>query len=103
MGKTTLYHPVPLSVIRGAAEYCGWKFGKIVQTSCHPDEGWARYTAAVQLIPERCNKMTIAQTRADLSSCFAADIEAMWLRETKGGAWIVDLVSHVTPEPENVV
>lgn len=100
MGKTTLYHPVPLSVIRGAVEYCGWKFGRIVQTSSEPTEGWARYTAQITVIPSRVEGTSPMVMLNDLRDCFAADIEAHWLRQPKSDTWTVDVITRVTPEAE---
>lgn len=31
MGKQTLFHPIPLSVLRGSLEFCGWEFKKLKQ------------------------------------------------------------------------
>lgn len=100
MGKTTLFHPVSLHVIRGAAEYCGWKFGKIVQTSNNPTDGWARYTAQIEITPARVENASPMERLNDLRDCFAADIEAHWLRQPKSDKWAVDLITHVTPEVE---
>lgn len=100
MGKATLYHPVSLHVIRGAAEYCGWKFGKIKQTSYDPDEQWARYAAVIQIIPERLKNATPVVRLNDLRDCFARDIEAHWLRQTKSGVWTVDIITRVISDNE---
>lgn len=37
MGKQTLIHPVPLSVLRGALEFCGWKFKSLKQIAVFDD------------------------------------------------------------------
>lgn len=103
MGKTTLFHPVPLSVIRGAAEYSGWKFGRIERVSHDFEGGWARYTAQIEVMPQRVENVLPVVRLNDLRDCFAADIEAHWLRQTKSGKWVVDLVTHEKAEPENVV
>jgi len=101
MGKTTLYHPVSLHVIRGAAEYCGWKFGKIKQVGAEKGEGWARYTAEIETVPKRLANDGPMAMLNDLRDCFAVDIEAHWLRQPKTGGWIVDIITRVTVDEES--
>jgi len=97
MGKKTLYHPVSLHVIRGAAEYCGWQFGKITQVNSEPDRGRARYRAEiVKIPPESANQSEMIQLN-DLDNCFAADIRPHWLRRTQKGDLLVDIQVDLHP------
>lgn len=99
MGKTTLYHPIPLSVIRGAAEYCGWKFGKIKQISAAPLSEEAHYRAEIVLIPHRVVFQPTELMLNDLQECFNVDIHARWLRNTRAGAfWMVDLFVNASKD-----
>jgi len=91
MGKTTKFHPVSLHVIRGAAEYCGFKFGKIKQKIAHPDRGAAEYTAELVQVPPKYQDMAEAMLLVVLSDCFAADIRPHWLRRAKDGSIKVNL------------
>jgi len=100
MGKTTLYHPVSLHVIRGAAEYCGWKFGKIKQISNTLSDGTARYTAEIKAVPQRLTDGDLKLMYFDLRECFAKDIEVHWLRRTKSGSLIVDIVTRAIADGE---
>jgi len=97
MGKTTLYHPVSLHVIRGAAEYCGWQFGKIVQLDSDPKRKTARYRAEIAKIAPEVESSPSMVMLNDLDNCFAADIHAHWLRQTQSGQWMVDLVVDLNP------
>lgn len=91
MGKTTLYHPVSLHVIRGAAEYCGWKFSKIHQTDCDKDRKSARYVAEVTTMPKRVWGKTTLIMQNELQECFLDDIRVHWLRQSRTGKWYVDI------------
>jgi hypothetical protein len=91
MGKTTLFHPISLHVIRGAAEYCGWKFKHIHQTDAEPDRGRARYVAEVEAMPKRVLGLSQSAWQDDLQNCFMDDIRVYWPRQTKAGKWLVDL------------
>lgn len=101
MGKTTLFHPVSLLVIRGAADYCGFKFGRIVQTHEDREANYARYTAELKSWPAKWDKSLPVVRLNMLRDCFMNDIEAHWLRQTKSGKWCVDLVTYLRPETEN--
>jgi len=80
MGKKTLYHPVSLHVIRGAAEYCGFRFGKLTQTASDPTGYSARYIADLVDMPADCKDRALPYILARLNECFAADIHATELR-----------------------
>ena len=102
MGKTTLYHPLSLHVIRGAAEYCGWKFKHIKQTSSDIDEGWARYTAQIEIMPKEVWRTSLDTMQQNLQSCFLDDIRIYYLRKTRTGKWFVDIVVRLIRESEAV-
>ncbi len=91
MGKTTLIHPIPLSVIRGAAEYCGWKFSRLVQKVCEPDLGRARYVAEIAIMPERLTAQGYQAMHDDLQSCFMDDIRIAFLHKTRRDKYLVEL------------
>lgn len=91
MGKTTKYHPVSLHVIRGAAEYCGWKFSEIRQRSSYPDLGKARYVAVIEAMPKRVWGTPTTNMQEDLQGCFLDDIRVHWLHQVKSGKWWVDI------------
>ena len=85
MGKTTLYHPISLHVIRGAAEYCGWQFGKLKQTWSDPETLSARYEATIQQVPPLFRDYSLAMLLRELEKCFMDDIRVHWLHYTKSG------------------
>jgi hypothetical protein len=91
VGKTTLYHPIPLSVIRGAAEYCGFKFAKIHQLHCFPDTGSARYNVEIVAFPKGWNKQPHDIMQNVLQSCFMDDIRVRWLRLNRKDQWMIHL------------
>lgn len=95
MGKTTLYHPISLLVIRGAAQYCGWQFGRITQARNDPTKGIAEYTCEIVLRSARAANMTNQDAQIDLQNCFMDDIKVTSLRTSKHGVWLVDLFVKV--------
>jgi len=98
MGKTRRYHPVSLHVIRGAAEYCGWKFSYITQIDCEPERQRARYTAQIELIPKKMFGRSTIEVQNELQECFLDDIRVHWLRTTKSGKYLVDLEVNLSKE-----
>jgi len=103
MGKTTLYHPISLHVIRGAAEFCGWKFGRIEQIRSESESGYAEYVAQIEIVPTRVDGSSFKAMLSDLAACFMQDIRPSWIRMTKGGKWVVDLyvdISEGAPEQD---
>lgn len=98
MGKTTLFHPVSLHVIRGAAEYCGWKFKHVHQTMAEPDRNRARYSAEIEKMPKRVFGQTPMFMQNELQNCFLDDIRVHWLHQTKSGKWLVDIQVDLSKE-----
>lgn len=74
MGATTLYHPISLHVIRGAAEYCGWKFGKIKQVTADKAKRLAIYHCTIERMPRAAAGWPIEIIRRQLQHCFMDDI-----------------------------
>jgi len=95
MGKTTKYHPIPMSVIRGSAEYCGFKFGKIKQTHVDQEFGRSWYIVDVDVIPDKYKDLAINLMSQVLQDCFVQQIEVRWLRQSKSGQWRVDLLVDI--------
>ncbi len=91
MGKTTLYHPVPLSVIRGAAEYCGFKFQKIHQLNSFPTDRKARYNITVIGFPKGWDEQSPYNMQMALQECFMDDMRVHWLRKTRNELWMFHL------------
>jgi len=85
MGKTTLYHPVSLHVIRGAAEFCGFQFGKLKQLWSDQEALTARYEATIQRIPPHVDQKYTMFIQEALQNCFMDDIRVHWVHLTKSG------------------
>lgn len=85
MGKVTLYHPVSLHVIRGAAEYCGFQFGKLKQMYADPENLAARYEATIQRVPPEFLDKSNSVIQEALQQCFMDDIRVHWVHNTKSG------------------
>jgi hypothetical protein len=85
MGKTTLYHPVSLHVIRGAAEYCGFQFGKLKQLWGNPEKRTARYEATIQQVPALFVNQSTMVIQNELQKCFMDDIRVHWVHHTRSG------------------
>jgi len=88
-----------LHVIRGAAEFCGWKFGRIEQIRSEKETGYAEYVAQIEIIPESLNKAGFKAMLDDLAACFMQDIRPSWIRMTKSGKWTVDLYVDLSKSP----
>jgi len=95
MGKTTKYHPIPMSVIRGSAEYCGFKFGRIKQTQVNAEIGRAWYIVDVDVIPNKYRDLAINLLSQALQDCFVPQIEVGWARKSKSGQLRVDLLVDI--------
>jgi len=88
MGKTTLYHPLPLTVIRGAAEYCGFRFGRITQYYADKPNGCAIYNATITQMPGDLEQTgSLLRIHHDLQECFMDDVRIHWVHVTQGGLW----------------
>lgn len=92
MGKTTLYHPISLHVIRGAAEFCGWKFKTIKQVAAEPEVSMAHYRCEIEIIPIDVDQKSHQAMHEALQGCFMQDIEVFFMRKTASGKWMVDLL-----------
>lgn len=91
MGKTTLWHPIPLHVIRGAVEYCGFKFEKVDQLNVFPERGSARYNVTIVEWPGTWNELPIDVMQTMLQDCFMDDIRVHWLRRNRLDQWMAHL------------
>lgn len=91
MGRTTRFHPVSLRVIHGAAEFSGFRIGKLRQTDVNEPEGTAQYDAPIISMPkdvEQANPKTI-QHRLD--SAFSSDVGVLSVWITRRGTWMCSL------------
>jgi hypothetical protein len=75
MGKTTGYHPVSLHVIRGAAEFCGWKFGTITRLKANASLESAEYRVVIVRSPRGADDWPPKAFRRQLQHCFVDDIQ----------------------------
>lgn len=99
MGKITRYHPVSLHVVRGAAEYCGFKFGQVKQTKSDPTGLSATYHVTIEKIPDRVKNENIGGIRSALVNCFNADIRVGTVRQTSKGRLTATLQTFVFADP----
>jgi hypothetical protein len=98
MGKKTLYHPISLNTIRGAAEYGGWQLGKISQKWAAAEPPTARYEVTVLKMPVDPNTVPYGELAASLQKCFMDDISVHWFRRTGKGHWVCSLLVNLVPE-----
>lgn len=85
MGKITRYHPISLHVVRGAVEYCGFKFGALKQSASDPTGLTATYVAEVTKLRSDCKDRSLAYVKSELQQCFNADIKVLELRGNAAG------------------
>jgi len=99
MGKKTLYHPVSLHVIRGAAEYGGFQFGTIKQKWNDPEKRTARYDVEIKKMPgDLMKKGTLLRIQYELQNCFMDDIRVHWVHMTQSGQWACQLAVRISAE-----
>jgi len=102
MGKITRYHPISLHVVRGAAEYCGFKFGTLKQVKSDPTGLTATYKAQVTVIPKHCKEKSPEYLRFALQDCFNADIKVESLSWTSKGSITATIKTAIYRGSENI-
>lgn len=98
MGKQTRFHPVSLNIIRGAAEYSGFKLGKLRQYDNSEVLGYARYTVQILECPQDCQKVELLTIKQKLSSAFSWDVSVRDVWVTRGQKIYADLFTNNKPE-----
>lgn len=101
MGKQTHYHPVSLHVVRGAAEYCGFQFGKLKQVKSDELEKSATYVAEIKMIPLRCVEMPLRGVMKELSDCFNVDIVVLEMRQSSKSGFSATILTRIPQDPVN--
>jgi len=99
MGKIAHYHPVSLHVVRGAAEYCGFKFGVLKWLKSTPTGSSATYRFTLEKTPPALSNAPIGLIRSRLVECFNADIRIGTLRQTTKGAITGELTTYLFADP----
>lgn len=74
MGKQTRFHPVSLNIIRGAAEFAGFKLGKLRQNAPADDSNPAKYTVQLLDFPYDCQKQELLTIKDKLNGAFSLDV-----------------------------
>ena len=97
MGTTTRFHPLGLSVIRGAAQYGGFLLGRIHQTSLGFGGTSAHYTVQLRGCPAKVFQKGPAAIKAALQSCFMDDIEVQEINYSEKRGYSVKLRVDVSP------
>lgn len=94
MGKQTRIHPVSLNVIRGAAEFGGFKLGKLRQTSFDEQSNVGYYKTEVLVIPSDCHH-TPNEILGRLNDMFARDVLFTLCSITSGNkVWMRFMTGH---------
>jgi hypothetical protein len=103
VGKTTLYHPISLMTIRGAADQCGFRFGRLTQQGLDPKEGSARYRAEVTAAPKGWFEKTQARQMAMVNACFNLDIWCVWAGLGTDGKYYVNLRTQLVNDGDSTM
>lgn len=103
MGKTTLYHPVSLHVIRGAAQWMGWEFGKIEQLSAEPEMTRAVYRAEITAFPVDPDETTLNELTRLLKQAFMRDILPISIRKLPGEKWMCNIIVDLSEAKQQPV
>lgn len=99
MGKQTLYHPVSLAIVRGAAEYGGFKLGRMRQTWFDKSRGEASYATTLESIPQDCVDAPLHAIRKALSGLFASDVDVISVYQNRVGRMFVQIFCHTNVKP----
>jgi len=99
MGATKGYHPVSLHVIRGAAEYLGYKFGKIKKIAEFPETQKAIYAVWIEKAPRGAGDWSPKFYQKQLQHCFADDITVTSVRLSTEAPAIAVLKVQLDPTP----
>jgi len=94
MGKYTLFHPVSLNILRGAAEWHGFKLTRINQTILKADRSGARYRVELE-VPTILLKDSVSSIKDCLQSCFMSDVSVLGLWHTKTGKYVADIETRI--------
>jgi len=100
MGKKTLYHPVSLHVLRGAAEYCGYQFGRMTQVKSDPTGLSATYKVSVDKLPARTKDRSLSFIWGDLQACFNAEIKVIEMEENTNRGVFALIRASIVRDPE---
>ncbi len=98
MGKTAHNHPISLHVLRGAAEYCGWKFKKITWQYGNQSKSQACYIAEIETMPKSADTWPLKTMKAQLQHCFMDDITVVSMWSRPDGRWLCKLYVDLTVE-----
>lgn len=85
MGKTTLYHPVSLHVIRGALDYGGFAVGRIRQVWANRETGMAGYVCELVKAPKGFMAQSPRNQVDQLNGLFSNDITVTHIATCYGG------------------
>ncbi len=99
MGATKHIHPISLHVIRGAAEYCGWKFGKIKQVQYYVGLDKAEYVCELSQMPRSADEWPVKIIHMQLQHCFMDDITVASVWVKPGGKFMARLFVQIDPRP----
>jgi len=75
MGKQTRLHPLPLSVLRGALEYCGWKFKTLRWVADSQFQDYVLYKVSKLSPPLAAPRMDVHAIKVALQRCFTSQVE----------------------------
>jgi hypothetical protein len=92
MGKQTLVHPVPLSVLRGALEFCQWKFATLKQVKDRIHAKEVVYKVTSLKPPKDAPRMDPQGVQHTLQNCYTSQIYVERVLMDSAGkidAWIV--------------
>lgn len=99
MGKTTLYHPVSLNVLRGALEYGGFTVGKFRQHNADREGMYASYEVEIKSWPANLDQISPELLKTHLNNCFASDVDFQSVWITRTGKRMAHLLAHIEPVP----
>lgn len=92
MGKQTRIHPIPLSVLRGTLEYCGWAFDNLKQVGAEATPHTAFYKVTGLKPPSYAPRMDAQGVKLALQRCYMPTVQVQRVVTDSDGridAWLM--------------
>lgn len=91
MGKTTRFHPLPLSVLRGALQFCEWKMKSLKFDPSGSEASSSLYRISKLVLPPDFGCPDVFEIKKALQKCFPEQVRVTGVtHNTNTGlqAWI---------------
>ena|SRR5256885_1141326 len=99
MGKTTLYHPISLTVLRGSMIHNGFIPGRLVQIIANHEKNLAIYKLELKQLPADLYEVSPARVAACLQESFMDDVKVIGVWYTRNENYIAEIRVQLPTNP----